>query len=163
MAQRSSVHARHFLLLFKASFAACVAGCTVSGRTGHSSAGGVALEIAHVLRTQASAWNTGDIETFMSAYWRSPQLTFVSGGNVTRGWEPTLEGYRQRYPTRAAMGRLTFDQIEVRELARDAALVLGRWRLDRELPEQPVGGRFTLLFRRLEGKWVIVYDHTSKD
>lgn len=139
-------------------------GCTSPGRAGASStAGGTALQIAHVLRTQADAWNKGDIETFMTAYWRSPELTFVSGGSVTRGWEPTLAGYRQRYPTRAAMGRLTFDDIEVRELARDAALVLGSWHLDRDPPEQPVGGRFTLLFRRMDGKWVIVYDHTSKE
>jgi len=121
------------------------------------------VAIPRVLTRQAAAWNAGDIETFMTPYWHSPKLAFVSGGTITRGWEPTLARYRSRYPSRAAMGTLAFSEIEVHELARRSALVLGRWRLDRKPPEQPVGGRFTLLFRRIDGDWVIVYDHTSTE
>jgi beta-aspartyl-peptidase (threonine type) len=117
-------------------------------------------DIRTVLDRQAAAWNAGDVETFMEGYWRSPQLTFSSGGQVTRGWRPTLERYKQRYPDRATMGRLTFSDLEITMLGRDAALVLGRWRLERE---QPVGGNYTLILRRIGGRWVIVHDHTSKD
>jgi uncharacterized protein (TIGR02246 family) len=124
---------------------------------------GPAEVIPRILGEQTAAWNKGDVEAFMTAYWDSPDLTFVSGGTVTRGWRPTLERYRRRYPTPEAMGRLTFSDLQVRELAPDAALVLGRFDLARVEPEKPVGGRFTLLFRRIEGKWVIVYDHTSAD
>ncbi len=41
------------------------------------------------------------------------------------------------------------------------ALVLGRWRLQRK--RDPVGGNFSLLFRRIAGRWLIVHDHTSRD
>ena len=116
-----------------------------------------------VLERQASAWNRGDIEAFMGPYWHSQELTFVSGGKVTKGWQETLESYHERYPTAAAMGRLAFRDLEVRELGRQTALVLGRWDLDREPPAEDVGGRFTLLFERMGRKWLIVYDHTSRD
>lgn len=96
----------------------------------------------------------------MHGYWRSDELTFVSGGDVTNGWQPTLDRYKAKYTDRAAMGQLTFSDLNVRELARDGALVSGRWHLERK---EPIGGRFTLLFRIKDGRWVIVYDHTSVD
>ena len=115
--------------------------------------------IRAVLDRQALAWNRGDLEAFMAAYDRSPGLTFSSEGRVTRGWQPTLDGYHRRYPTREAMGRLTFSDLEIVALGPDAALVLGRWDLDRG---EPVGGVFTLVMRRVAGRWVIIHDHTSR-
>lgn len=119
---------------------------------------GVASEVIRVLRNQEEAWNGGDVDGFMRGYWNSPNLTFSSGGRVTRGWKETLDGFKTRYPDRTAMGRLTFDNLEVTALGSDAALVLGAWRLDRD---KPVGGMFSLVFRRIEGAWVIIHDHTS--
>ena len=117
-------------------------------------------EINSVLVAQQTAWNNGDIEAFMESYWRSGDLSFSSGGRVTRGWDETLAGYRKRYPTRDAMGQLSFSDLEVTRLANDAALVLGRWQLDRQ---DPIGGAFTLVLRKDSGHWVIVHDHTSRD
>lgn len=115
--------------------------------------------IRSVLDRQIVAWNRGDIEGFMDAYDRSPELTFSSGGRVTRGWQPTLDGYHKRYPTRKAMGRLTFSDLEITELGPGAALVLGRWNLDRG---EPVGGTFSLVLRRQADRWMIIHDHTSR-
>ena len=70
-----------------------------------------------------------------------------------------MDNYYLRYPTREAMGRLTFSELEVTKLGDDAALVLGRWDLDRG---DPVGGVFTLVLRRGSGRWVIIHDHTSR-
>ena len=116
--------------------------------------------IADILDRQAAAWNAGDIETFMQPYERSPSLTFSSGGKVTRGWQSTFDGYRKRYPTREAMGRLTFGDLEITELGHQAALVLGRWHLDRE---EPIGGTFTLVLTKKGDRWRIIHDHTSRD
>lgn len=120
----------------------------------------VSREIARLLDRQATAWNAGDIEAFMRPYWRSPELTFSSGGTVTRGWASTLANYRKRYPTRAVMGTLAFDELEFQALGGDAVLVLGRWHLTRD---DPIGGAFSLVWRRIDGAWVIVHDHTSRD
>ena len=134
------------------------AGCATVPRTN-----GINSAVRRVLEQQAEAWNQGDIETYMAGYWKSDALTFVSGGDVARGWQATIDRYRRRYPNRGAMGHLTFSELEVRELGPRAALVLGRWHLDREAPNKPVGGRFTLIFRRIDGAWGIVHDHTSTE
>lgn len=116
--------------------------------------------IADVLEDQAEAWNRGDLEAFMDGYWRDEGLVFTSGGRVQRGWRTTLERYRASYgESPASMGRLSFDDLEVHALQPDAAWVLGRWRLERAGGE--TGGVFTLVFRRIDGEWKIVHDHTS--
>jgi ketosteroid isomerase-like protein len=58
------------------------------------------------------------------------------------------------------MGRLTLSGLEITPLGDVAAFVLGQWNLD-GLGE-PVGGNFTLVFRKIEGRWAIVHDHTSR-
>jgi len=112
-----------------------------------------------ILQIQADAWNRGDIEAFMDDYWKSDQLTFSSAGETQRGWDATLQRYKRRYPTPERMGRLTFSEIETQSLGRAAALVLGRWRLERE-PDS-IGGAFSLVFRLIDERWLIVHDHTS--
>jgi uncharacterized protein (TIGR02246 family) len=112
-----------------------------------------------VLDAQAAAWNRGDIEAYMDGYDRSPDTVFVSGDRVTRGWQPVLERYKKVYDTREKMGVLTFSDVEVTVLSKDAAIVLGRWHLKRAKDEPH--GRFTLLFRKTKAGWKIVHDHTS--
>ena len=112
-----------------------------------------------VLDQQVAAWNRGDISGFMDGYARSPDTVFVSGDTVTRGWATVLERYRRKYDSREKMGRLQFGELEIRPLGRDAAMVLGRWQLTRA--DDAPHGRFTLIFRRIAGRWLIVHDHTS--
>ena len=132
-------------------------GTSCVGRTGHAS---IRTSVTTMLHRQQAAWNRGDVDEFMMCYWKSPDLTFSSGGTITRGWRATLEGYRNRYPDHKAMGYLTFSELEVTEIGPDWALVLGLWYLERE---EPVGGAFSLIFRKMRGRWVIVHDHTSRD
>jgi hypothetical protein len=116
-------------------------------------------DIRRILKRQDAAWNDGDIESFMASYWRSSDLRFASGGSIERGWQPTLERYLSRYPSRAAMGQLAFTNIEVEVIDADDALVFGHWALQREA-DRP-RGLFTLHFKQIDGAWVIVSDHTS--
>jgi ketosteroid isomerase-like protein len=115
--------------------------------------------IRKVMDDQAAAWNRGDIDGFMAGYWRSEKLTFVSGTEVTRGWQPTLDRYKKSYDTRAKMGTLTFSDLEITVLSKDAAVVLGSWSLARE-KDNP-HGKFTLIFRKFKEGWRVVMDHTS--
>lgn len=124
-----------------------------------SAGGELAERITAILHEQADAWNRGDIDAFMEYYWRSDELTFSSGGKTTRGWQATKDGYKRRYPTRAAMGTLTFSQLEITPIGDAGALVLGNWRLERD---EPAGGNFTLVLRKIDGRWRIVHDHTSR-
>jgi beta-aspartyl-peptidase (threonine type) len=116
-------------------------------------------EVRAVLDAQVAAWNRGDIEGFMSGYAQSPDTTFVSGNTVTRGWQTVLDRYKKGYDSREKMGVLTFSELEITPLGKDAAVVLGRWELKRAA-DTPAG-RFTLIFRRTRAGWRIVHDHTS--
>jgi uncharacterized protein (TIGR02246 family) len=122
--------------------------------------------IRAVLDAQAAAWNRGDVDGYMDGYDRSPNTEFVSGDTITRGWQQVLDRYKQRYDTRDKMGALTFSDLKITVLSNDAALVLGRWRLQRVTsPSLRTNGEphgtFTLLFRKTKAGWRIVHDHTS--
>ena len=112
-----------------------------------------------ILDEQSQAWNRGDIDGFMEAYWKSPALSFSSGGGTTWSWQATRDRYRKRYATPETMGHLTFGKLRLVSLGENAALVLGDWKLS-GLPDEPEGN-FSLVFRRVKGHWRIVHDHTS--
>ena len=108
---------------------------------------------------QAAAWNRGDLEGYMDGYDRSSNTEFVGGDTITRGWQTVLDRYRRNYNSREKMGFLTFSDLEISILSKDAALVLGRWHLKRTSDEPH--GTFTLLFRKTKAGWRIVHDHSS--
>jgi ketosteroid isomerase-like protein len=116
-------------------------------------------EIRAVLRAQQEAWNRGDIDAFMSGYARARSTTFVSEDKITRGWQTVRDRYHEKYSDRAKMGTLSFSDLEITPLSRDAAFVLGRWKLKRANDEPH--GRFTLILRLTSEGWRIVHDHTS--
>jgi beta-aspartyl-peptidase (threonine type) len=116
-------------------------------------------DILLVMDRQVQSWNLGDIDGFMLGYWNSPKLVFVSGDNITRGWQPTLERYKKTYGTKAKMGKLEFRDVSVDVIAPDAAVVLGSWMLTRE--QDTPKGKFTLVFKKFPEGWRIVHDHTS--
>ncbi|MBS1978540.1 MAG: nuclear transport factor 2 family protein [Bacteroidetes bacterium] len=115
--------------------------------------------IRKVLDTQVIAWNNGDLVQFMEGYWKSDSLQFMSSRGINRGWQQTLEGYQKGYPDRAAMGTLSFDILQVTPLSPVRFLVSGRFHLTRAIGDAE--GIFTLIFRKENGKWVAMYDHTS--
>ncbi|MGA8490092.1 MAG: AtzH-like domain-containing protein [Terriglobales bacterium] len=121
----------------------------------------VTSSIEQVLLRQQEAWNHHDLETFMSGYWKSPDLTFFSGAEKRSGWQSTLERYRQKYQSEGQeMGQLEFSDLNIQELAPDAAFVRGAWHLTMSNGKKP-HGLFTLVFRKFPDGWKIVHDHTS--
>lgn len=119
----------------------------------------IVRSISSLMDQQAADWNDGDLDGFMRGYWRSDATLFISGDRVTRGWQATLDNYKKSYPTREKMGNLTFSDLEIEVISKDAAIVLGSWRLQRS-GDQPKG-KFTLFFRKKKEGWRIVRDHTS--
>jgi len=58
------------------------------------------------------------------------------------------------------MGKTRFYDLEVYPLCDEAALVLGRWFLNRQ--PDPLKGNFSVVFQKIDGRWVIIHDHTSR-
>jgi hypothetical protein len=115
--------------------------------------------IRQLLAAQTEAWNRGSIDDFMKGYWESDSLMFIGKSGVTYGYQNTLNNYKKSYRNADEMGTLTFDLIKVQRLSPEYFFVVGRWHLKRNPGD--VGGHYNLLFRKINGKWVIVADHSS--
>jgi uncharacterized protein (TIGR02246 family) len=115
--------------------------------------------IQKLMEAQQAAWNHGDIDAFMTAYWRSPDVTFSGTSGIVRGWDAVLARYKKSYADREAMGQLQFSALEYRFLGPNAVLLLGHWHLKRSKGD--VGGVFSLLWQRFPEGWRIIHDHTS--
>jgi len=70
-----------------------------------------------------------------------------------------MNNYKKGYPDQATMGKLDFEVIEIKILSADAAYMIGKYTLKRK--EDSSSGYFNLLWNKIEGKWLIVSDHTS--
>lgn len=116
-------------------------------------------EILKVMADQESSWNAGDIQSFMNGYWESDSLMFVGKTGVTYGYHNTYRRYQQGYPDQRTMGTLTFEILHLTSLGKKSAFMIGKWHLKRE--DGDIGGHFTLTWRKIEGEWVIVADHSS--
>ena len=116
--------------------------------------------IRQVLAEQVRAWNDGNLEKFMEGYWASDSLRFIGKSGITYGWKATLTNYQKGYPDKASMGTLNFEILHIEAVGKQAAFVVGKWHLKR--PEKgDVGGYFSLLWRKIKGKWLICADHSS--
>ena len=115
--------------------------------------------IQKLLAQQTKTWNEGNLEGFMQTYWKHDSLLFVGKSGVTRGWQQTLDNYKRGYPTKEAMGQLSFDVLEIRPLSADYYFVVGKWMLQRSAGN--LSGHYTLLLRKISGAWKIVADHSS--
>jgi hypothetical protein len=117
-------------------------------------------QILNVLSGQTAAWNKGDIHLFMQlGYWNHDSLTMIGKNGVTYGYRNILSNYKKNYNDASKMGKLVFDILQVKQISADHYYVIGKWFLTRTAGD--VGGYYTLLFRKINGKWLIVSDHSS--
>src|SRR5688500_12114965 len=115
--------------------------------------------IRQLLDVQTQAWNLGDINSFMKTYWQSDSLMFIGKSGVTYGWTNTLNNYKKNYPDTTAMGKLSFDILLVKRLSSQYFHVTGKWYLHRSIGD--LSGHYTLLLKKIKGRWVIIADHSS--
>src|SRR5262245_48291675 len=117
-------------------------------------------EIQHLLDGQAAAWNRGDVEGFMTGYWRSPELSFSSGRELFRGWQSTLDRYRKRYVNDGReMGQLALTELQIEPLGVEHAFVRGRCQVTAS--RDVMSGLITLILHSFPDGWRIIHDHTS--
>lgn len=118
--------------------------------------------IRELLEQQDEAWNRGDLDQFMEAYWHDPGVTFLSGGRIIQGWEKVKKRYERRYRKKGQeMGHLEFSNLKIQLLGPEGAFARGRWDLARK--KDHLGGYFTLILQKTPKGWRIIHDHTSAD
>lgn len=132
-------------------FAACASPRRAGIQTGR--------DVRAVLEKQVREWNAGNLAGFMETYEKSARTRFASGGSVSLGWGTVFDRYQKRYGDRAAMGHLTFSELDITRLGPRSALAFGHWQLKRDNDEP--SGLFSLILRKTGEGWRIVHDHTS--
>ena len=117
--------------------------------------------IQHLMAKQVADWNRGDIDNFATGYKNSPDIIFVSRA-LTRGYQGMLQRYHSTYPTRAAMGTLSFRDLEIVLLDDRFATATGTFHLDR-IPSKGdrADGIFSLVYEKTPLGWKIIRDHTT--
>lgn len=111
------------------------------------------------MKVQEEAWNDGDIESFMKPYWQSDSLLFIGSSGPRYGWKETLAKYKSSYPDQESMGKLTFSNNSFQLLGDINVHLGGKWTLERKT--DTLQGYYSLLWKKIEGEWKIVYDHSS--
>lgn len=120
--------------------------------------GKIRKEIQSIMDKQAKCWSAGDMDCYMDGYWKSDKLMFIGKSGLVYGWQQTLDRYKRTYPDKAAMGRLDLKLKHIEPLG-DAIFVIGTWELKRK--KDRLSGYYSLLWKNIGGKWVIVADHSS--
>ena len=143
-----------FTLLF-----ACTVLISCQNRSTDNSDDVVFAKIKKVFSMQEEAWNSGNIDAFMTGYWNNEDMTFIGSRGVEYGWQTTLDNYKKNYPDREAMGTLSFEIKKLERLSDDVCYMIGKYTLQRT--SDTPSGHFTLIWKKIDGKWVITSDHTS--
>ena len=117
------------------------------------------LDIMKVMDIQEKAWNNGDIDSFMNGYIKSEELVFSGSNGPIYGWNATKERYKKSYPDLKTMGKLSFTVRKIKSLSKETTYLIGEYYLKRTIEDSY--GHFTLIWKKVNGKWLIVSDHTS--
>jgi ketosteroid isomerase-like protein len=117
--------------------------------------------IITLMEKSVADWNSGDLDAFATCYKNSPDILFI-GKTISRGYAQMLATYKKSYPTRDAMGTLSFSRLETQPLDASFATVTGRFHLERT---SAVGGNadgyFLLVVEKTSSGWKIVRDDTT--
>ena len=110
---------------------------------------------------RSTAWNRGDIDGFAEGFKNSTDTLFINS-QIQRGYSSMVASYHRDYPTRDAMGQLTFSELEVHPIDEKVATCIGRYRLERGKKNGGnAEGIFSMIFEKTEQGWKIVVDHTT--
>ena len=117
------------------------------------------VAIRALFQMQQDAWNSGDIDRFMEAYWNSPKLVFIGRNGPTYGWQQVLDNYKRSYPDSVAMGKLKFDILDISLIDKKTVFLIGKYHLTRTAGDAE--GNFSLVLQKINGDWLIVSDHSD--
>ena len=119
-------------------------------------------QIVTQLERAASDWNRGDLDGFLSDYAPESTTTFVDGRRARHGFDFIRDNYARWFVPGARRDSLRFEEVEVRPLGPNHALVTARFVFDRN-EAVTSSGPFTLVMERRSGGWKILHDHSSSD
>jgi ketosteroid isomerase-like protein len=147
----------------RATIFAGVAILTLMLGTGVKSAPSTQADIQAALDASAANWSAGKLDEFMALYDDSPETVFVGGDKIISGYRAIHDLYAGHYGTgdAKAMGHLTVEIVDFRQLEPATAFVVLRYHLQKDGAPKEATGLSTLIFRKLPAGWRIVSDHSD--
>jgi hypothetical protein len=112
------------------------------------------------LEAQARLWNEGDLESALSAYCPSADITWVNKSGLTTGYEAFAASMHEGFPGPETMGTLTNTVLGARDLGHGQSLVSLRWSITQG-ETTLMGGVSSQLWADCDGTLRIVFEHAS--
>lgn len=117
-------------------------------------------EVRTMFARSAAAWNRGDLDTFMTDYLPGDRTTYVTSRGVIHSPAAIRERYAPRFAPGGMHDSLSFEGIEVDQLAPDVINVIAYYVLTRG-DSLVARGPTSLVMVRQDGRLRIVHDHSS--
>jgi uncharacterized protein (TIGR02246 family) len=120
----------------------------------------VRAEIVRMMDSSAAAWNRGDLDGFVSVYAPDTTTTFIGSRGILRGRAAIRGAYAPRFAPGGTRDSLSFEQLEIDELAPNVVNTIAYYRLMRGDSTTSYGPT-SLVMRKIGGQWMIIHDHSS--
>jgi ketosteroid isomerase-like protein len=124
-----------------------------------SKGAGVEADIQALLNESAAAWNRGDLKGHLAD--NADSIRFMTGKGPVIGKQQTEAILRKAFfrggkPVQS----LRFEQVDIRPLGSEHALVIGRFVLSGG-GEPERSGWFSTVWERQPAGWRVIHDHSS--
>jgi len=146
---------------------ALLAGCA-SPPAGHSGSDGALADTLKARIEEAYDFTRpGVVERMNALYPDTGRVVSASGGQFTVSGDSLRAGIRTFWETAGKNMRepkWVWGPVEVERLGPDAAVLTATWSIPHIAQTQrphTISGAWTAVFRRLQGKWMIVAEHLS--
>lgn len=106
----------------------------------------------------AQAWARGDVDTAMDGYLADASYM---GADGPIGMDALAARYQDMVNGAYAGTRLAEDEVHIRQLGEDFALMTARYSLYSPEDDLVATGWFTLIWQKTDAGWKILHDHSS--
>ncbi len=116
-------------------------------------------EIQALLDQSAASWNRGDLDGHLAD--NADSITFMTRKGPIVGKSQTADALRRSFfKDGKPVQQLRFEQVTIRRLGKEHALVVGRFILDGG-GEPEHSGWFSTIWERQAAGWRVIHDHSS--
>jgi hypothetical protein len=119
------------------------------------------FEVYQLLKDNLDRWNGHDIDAYLSTFWESPKLLFLSDSEVCSGWQELHDAYKRNFSDLSAMGTGTLSRVKIRIVRPDLAVALSYWTMSFPKSTHIIVGIDTDLVEKFENGWKIIVAHST--
>ncbi len=162
------MHSRQFVKSFKIMnkplifvgliFLFTVSTVQISGQNSRKQQNSAEAQIRALFETTAVGWNEGNLEKYLSVYTKDATEMLATGpaGGVEAIEKTMKEGF---WKTGRPIQNLRYENVVVRMLGKEAALVTGKYVLSgADKPDRT--GWFTSVWQKTKNDWRMIHDHS---